>query len=175
MSAVIPVLNKTYIDTSSAIVGLTTTVKPIFESKEFTIQGNKAFRLTFQLPYTPTQLNYHYWAGVYYASSIKVNSTWYDLGNSGYANAMALGLGKVRSERYYDSKYIDLIGDNIVPADTDYTIVVRLRGQMYGSHGDVNSTANHINQGAGSGNRGIGIQEVIDQNWTSIMIQEKDR
>lgn len=175
MSVVIPVLNKTYTDNSAVTVGLNGSTKTIFESKEFTIQGNKAFNITVQAPYAPTQTNFAHWAGVYIASSMKVNGVWYDLGNSGYAMAMALS--KVRTARYYDCKYIDLIGDTIVPANTDYKIIVRLRGRTYGSHGDINSasTSVAVNQVADSGNRGLGIQEVMDQNWTSIIIQEKDR
>lgn len=176
MVDVVPILNKTYYESFTNSVPMRGTVADIFTSKEFTIQKNKAILLTVQLPYAP--LVKYNWSGFYVGTSIKVDGTWRDLGNSGYNIGMVLN--SVRPERYYDSKYIDLIGDNIVSADASYKIIIKLRGGMYTNlgypTGTINSAVSLINQNATeSGNRGIRIDEVADQNAVSIIIQERNR
>lgn len=170
MITAIPVLNKTYADSSPISVPLSTTTRSVFETKEFVIQAGKAFNLTIQHVFSPIVGGGSDWSGLYVGASMRVNDVWYDMGHSGYTVGMSLG--GLRPERYYDTKYIDLITDNIVPSDASYRVVITIRNRTYGGTGATNAPVALINNG--DGNRGIEIQELILQNNTSVIIQEKD-
>lgn len=169
----IPVLNKTYTDSGTTSVAVNTTTVDVFDSKEFTIQAGKAFTLTIQVPVFAVTFSSANWSGFYFGTSIKVNGTWYDMGNSGYSTGMTFNTR--RPDRYYDTKYIDLIGDNIVVAGDEYKIFIKIRSRTYSGTGIINAPDVFTNQAIDSGNRGEIIAAVADQNFTTVIIQERDR
>jgi hypothetical protein len=54
------------------------------------------------------------------------------------------------------------------------TISIMLMARVYSGTGHLNSATNDIN-GDNMGNHGIELEDIMKQNFTSIIVQEKDR
>ncbi len=138
---------------------------------QVTIQPNKD--VYFKL-YVPTRSNTTSWGGLYVNVNVNVNGTWYNLGNTGYDGGVmassALNIHALNHEMLLD--FITNIG---LPVDQPYTVQFELTARSYngtttvnGSH-DINRTSNSL------GSRGAVQTWASDQNYTHIIIIEKDR
>lgn len=175
MTAISTTRNMTYVRTvadekSFSGSSWSTNMLDAYELDALTVQADKALKLiVYTNYYSPSSA----WGGLYFGMSIKVGDTWYDCGDSGYsAGAMADYSGGRQS--YTHTRYVDLIKDGIVPAGAEYTIQIMLLAKAYSGTGYVNSVGNNVN-GDDMGNHGVELTEVMAQNHTSVIIQEKDR
>ncbi len=137
---------------------------------EITIQPYKKVYLKF---YIPTRSDADTWGGLYVNINVKINGTWYNLGNTGHdGGAMARNARKIHALNH--EMLLDPITVLGLPANQSYTLQIELTARSYdgttivnGSH-DINRTANNLNY------RG-GLQTwASDQNYCHIIILEKD-
>ncbi|WP_298479080.1 hypothetical protein [uncultured Maribacter sp.] len=138
---------------------------------EVTIQAGKKIKMTL---YVPTRDNTNHWGGLYVNVNVRVNGTWYNLGNTGYdGGVMSYSAQSIHALNH--EMLLDFITNLGLPEDQTYTLQFELRARSYNgttsvnrSH-DINRTANNLNV------RG-GLQTwASDQNYCHIIIEEKDR
>jgi hypothetical protein len=133
------------------------------------VQADKALKISVYANFATAA---HSWSGIFPGMSIKVNGTWYDCGDRGYTVAMYHGTGGAQS--YTDIKYIDLIEEGIVNAGGDYTIEIMVLTRAFDSSGIMNDARLEIN-GDNMGNHGTPLVDVMEQNFISVIVEEKDR
>jgi len=134
-----------------------------------TIQPNKNVEINVSIPLrNPSSV----FGGLYLGMNIKVNDTWYNMGNSGYDGTMSTA--RVAAT-FTKTKIFDFISAMNLPVNEPYTIQIELIGRSYrytvnvnGLH-DINTDANGLWQ------RGEPVADFADQNYTNIIIKELDR
>ncbi len=165
-------INKSYVQTFKTSTTLTSgnaIVLHVFP--EITIQANK--KVYFKL-YVPTRETSDAWNGVYVNVNVKVNGTWYNLGNTGYdGGAMSYSARSIHALNH--EMLLDFITHLNLPEDQDYTIQFELMAKTYGSTMYINRShaVNYASYGLNS--RGNVQSWASDQNFCHIIIQEKDR
>ena len=174
MTVISKTRNKTHVRTAIADKRLSGSYSSkmieAYELSDITIQADKSLKLT---TYTNFSTSTYTWSGLYFGMSIKAAGTWHNCGDAGYTSAV-MGDKIYGSQSNTHFKYIDLIEDGIVPAGEDYTISIMLMARVYSGTGHLNSATNLIN-GDNMGNHGIELEDIMKQNFTSIIVQEKDR
>lgn len=160
----------THVQTFSSTVNVSTTTKTIKLFPEIVIQAGKAVKLDIRVP---TRHSGNDWGGLYINLNVKVNDTWYNLGNCGYdGNAMYYGAQSIAT--YTETKLLDFIKNLSLPKNSSYKVQFELTGKSFtgttiinGSH-SINSTAN------GLGGRGALQAWGSNQNYTTLIISEVD-
>jgi len=136
---------------------------------EVTIQAGKDVEL---YVYVPTRCDDNdNWGGLYINTNVKVNGTWYNLGNCGYDGGV-MGSGAKQIHHYTNTKLLKLCKE--LDLTEAYTFQVELTARSYnatakvnGSH-DINRTANNLNS------RGDVVSWGGNQNFTTVIIKEVD-
>jgi len=133
------------------------------------IQANKKVEIHLS---TPLRNPSSVFGGFYLGMNIKVNDTWYNMGNSGYDGTMSTA--RIAAS-YTKTKIFDFISVLNLPDDEPYTIQIELIGRSYrytvnvnGAH-DINTDAKDLWQ------RGDPVADFADQNYTNVLIKEMDR
>jgi hypothetical protein len=175
MTVISKTKNKVYVRTATAektIAGTSHATKPIelYTLEDITVQADKALKFTV---YTNYLSPVYSWGGLYIGMSIKIGTTWYDCGDGGYSCA-AMAERASGHQSYTHSVYIDFIDEGIVPAGGEYTIGIVLIGKTYDSTGYISPPSSDVN-GDDMGNHGIELEDIMKQNYTSVIVQEKDR
>lgn len=138
---------------------------------QVTIQPGKKVKMTL---YVPTRNDSNNWGGLYVNVNVRVNGTWYNLGNTGYdGGAMQYSARSIHALNH--EMLLDFITNLGLPSNQPYTIQFELRARSYNgtthvnrSH-DINRTANNL------GIRGALQAWASNQNFCHIIIEEKDR
>ncbi|MFK5971969.1 MAG: hypothetical protein QM485_01695 [Flavobacteriaceae bacterium] len=137
---------------------------------QVTIQAGKKVKIDL---YVPTRDTTNSWGGLYVNINVKVNGTWYNLGNTGYdggvMNNSATSIHALNHEML-----LDFITNLSLPVDQSYTLQFELTARSYNgttyvnqSH-DINKTGNNL------GSRGALQTWASNQNYCHIIIVETD-
>jgi hypothetical protein len=163
--------NKTYVQTfSGSITANNTSNTIIHEFPEITIQGNRNILLSISVP---SRSDDDSWGGLYITTNLKVNGTWHNLGNCGYAGNVMVNNSRAIGT-HVNSKLLDLRVAGIVNANA-YTIAVELVGRAYSGVTTINSNMEINDNNPDRGNSATVLGSIPPQNFTKVIIQELDR
>lgn len=145
-----------------------TAVQTLLTSKVYRINKNNAFLLSIYLPIYSPSIN---WGGLFIGTNIKINNTWYNLGNCGYCSNVMVE-SKNSSGSYFNTKYIDLIGHNIVNRDNDYDLQIEIKVSTYDRSATVNNLSKINFSFLGDTDTGTALPWAQDQNHVTLNIEE---
>jgi len=137
-----------------------------------TIQPNKKVSLDFNLPVRCDSL---YWGGLYINLNIKINDTWYNLGNGGHEGSVMAYSAKTidRYDRHFLFDFISVLG---LPDDQPFTMQVELVGLSFDSNVEINGSHEiNIDKSGKLTTRGEVHPILGKQNFSTLTIEEMDR
>jgi hypothetical protein len=134
----------------------------------WTIQPNKNIELDINVP---TRHDGTDWGGLYINTNIKVNSTWYNLGNSGYdGNVMQSGASSIAT--YTNTKILKLVSE--LNLTSSYTVKIELTARSYSGTTLVNQSHHTNYTGSNLGSRGALKTWGSNQNYLTVRVREID-
>lgn len=164
--------NKTYTESytsSRTFSNGNASVLKLFSTR--TIQAGKDVEIYLRVP---ARDNTSSWGGLYININVKVNSTWYNLGNSGHDGGV-MGDSSYDIATSHHHKHLDFIANAGVSDTSSYTVQFEVTCRAYsgtttvnGSH-DMNKTAGNL------GSRGALATWGSNQNFTTLIIREVSR
>jgi len=136
-----------------------------------TIQANKKVSMTISLP---TRCDSLYWGGLYVNLNVKINDTWYNLGNGGHEGGVMEYSAK-SIDRYNRIFLLDFISELGLPVNEPFTMQVELVGLTFDSDVTINGSHEINNNKNGIFTRGEVHPILGKQNFSTVKIREMDR
>jgi len=165
--------NLSYIQTFEDAVECTSSPKTINMFDPVTIQPNKKVSIDISIP---TRCDDMSWGGLYVNLNVKINDTWYNLGNGGYDGGVMSYSAKMIS-RYNRHFLFDFISELGLPVNEPFSMQVELIGVTFSTTAIARINGSHEinNNKNGFFTRGDVHPTLGKQNFTTVRIEEMDR
>ena len=167
--AIVDVLttNNIFVYSYTGMTSRDTTPVPVGNCPEVGIQAGKKVKISWSVPIRPSK-NKSEWRGLYLNLNIRVNGTWYNLGNSGF-DYMHHGAHTISTAK--GSLVCDI--PSLLNISDAYSLKVEISIRAYAGTVGINGSHN-INRHQSGLSRGHDISEIMQQNYMTIYIEECD-